>query len=245
VGAFNLGVVTARSETVLVLDDDAWPDERGVAGALRVLGERPEVAAVTFHPRHPGSGGSEWRFADLGAGGRDDWPVMGCGNLIRRSAWLELGGYEAEFFLYRNDVDLALKLLGAGWRVYFDPDWVVWHESSGAARKSVRWQLLATRNWVWLAKRHGRGLGLGGLLGALLGLLWAHRLAGLRVGSQWATLRGVAEGLWRGPPSPPATPGRGSQRHFGRVVRLAMGRADGSRAQGAWSSQPGPYRQRA
>jgi GT2 family glycosyltransferase len=170
---------------------------------------------------------------------------MGCGNLIRRSAWLELGGYEAAFFLYRNDVDLALKLLGAGWRVYFDPDWVVWHESPGAERKSDRWHRLATRNWVWLAKRHGTGMGLGGLLGALLGPLRAHRLAGFRVGLHWATLQGVAEGLWRGSPSFPEGPGHGSARHFGRVVRLAMGRADDSTAQGAWSSQPGPYRQRA
>jgi GT2 family glycosyltransferase len=245
VGAFNLGVATARADTVLVLDDDAWPDERGVAGALRVLGERPEVAAVTLHPRHPTTGGSEWRFAELGVGGRDDWPVMGCGNLIRRSAWLESGGYEAAFFLYRNDVDLALKLLGAGWRVHFDPDWVVWHESLGAQRKSDRWHRLATRNWVWLAKRHGRGFGLGGWLGGLLGLLWAHRLAGLRVGLHWATLRGAAEGLRRGLPSPLGIGTPRSSPHFGRVVRLAMGKADAPAPQGAWSSQPGPYRQRA
>jgi GT2 family glycosyltransferase len=245
VGAFNLGVATARNDTVLVLDDDAWPDEQGVAGALRVLAERPEVAAVTLHPRHPTSGGSEWRFARLGVGGRDDWPVMGCGNLVRRAAWLESGGYEAAFFLYRNDVDLALKLLGAGWRVYFDPDWVVWHESLGARRKSDLWHRLATRNWVWLAKRHGSGIGLGGWLGGLLGLLWAHRLAGLRAGLQWATLRGAAEGLRRGLPPRLGVTAPGSSPHFGRVVRLAMGRADAPAPQGTWSSQPGPYRQRA
>src|SRR5690606_34605702 len=88
---------------------------------------------------------------------RDDWPVMGCGNLVRRSAWQAVGGYEESFFLYRNDVDLALKLLAAGGKgggVWFDPTWVVWHDSPAAApnrRKSLRWFELATRNWIWLA----------------------------------------------------------------------------------------------
>ena len=32
---------------------------------------------------------------------------MGCANLVRRTAWNEVGGYESAFFLYRNDADLA------------------------------------------------------------------------------------------------------------------------------------------
>jgi GT2 family glycosyltransferase len=224
VAAFNRGVRAATGDVVLVLDDDAWPEPGVVERALRLLADRPGVGGVALHPRHPTTGRSEWRQAHLAAPGASDWPFMGCGNLVRRAAWLETGGYEERFFLYRNDVDLAMKLLGAGWGVWFDPAWTVWHDSPAAARKSVRWHRLATRNWVWLARRHGRGLGCGGVLGGMVGWAWAHRLAGRSLSRHSATLAGVLEGLTTAPPRVD----RVSMSAFGRLVRLGMGRADRS-----------------
>src|SRR6185503_13614656 len=180
---------------------------------------RPEIGAVAFHPRHPETNQSEWPFAARTPGGRADdrWPVMGCGNLVRRELWNSLGGYEPGFFLYRNDADLALKVLSQPrvpaaparperrWGVYFEPAWTVWHQSPAARRKSNRWHRLATRNWIWMCRRHGRGLGLGGLSAGLIGWAWAHRLAGFRPGAHAQTIRGAVEGWLR---KPPALPGR-------------------------------------
>ncbi len=194
IGAFNEGVLASAGEAVLILDDDAWPDEGVVEQALDLLARRPDVGAVSLKPVHPESRASEWAFAD-GVAPTDRWPVMGCGNLVRRTAWDRVGGYEPAFFLYRNDVDLALKLLGSGHRVYFDPAWVVWHETSAGAggRKSARWFELASRNWVWLCRRHGAGWTRWKAM--LAGWLWAHRQAGLSIGNHMAVARGVGSGL--------------------------------------------------
>lgn len=202
VQAFNAGVHACRGDVVLVLDDDAWPQSGALAEAMDLLATRLDLAAVVLHPHHPATGRSEWPFATRLAA-RDDWPLMGCANLVRRWAWLRVGGYEPPFFLYRNDVDLALKLRRAGLGVHFNPRLIVWHDSPAATRKSPRWFELATRNWIWLARRHGRGAP--AVYGALAGWAWAHRLAGLDLRDHARVVRGAIAGLTCPPPPVPQT----------------------------------------
>lgn len=228
VAAFNEGVRASSGEAVLILDDDSWPAAGVLGGAMELLAKRPEVAAVSLHPRHPQSQRSEWGFAErVGeAGVSDEWPVMGCGNLVRRTAWDRVGGYEESFFLYRNDVDLAMKLIDAGYRVHFDPKWTVWHDSPGAVRKSSAWFRLATRNWVWLCRRHGRGRDR--LVAIVAGWGWAHRLAGWSVGAHVAVIGGVLAGvLSRRPRKPVACVGGRGMREYLRV-RFGRGRVAGA-----------------
>jgi GT2 family glycosyltransferase len=200
IDAYNRGVAQVETDYVLILDDDARPDAGAVSAAAALLDARPDLAAVAMHPRHPESGRSEWRFAPRGRS-TDAWPFMGCGNLVRRADWLRAGGYQAVFFLYRNDTDLALTLLAMGRGVHFNPSWVVWHDSPAAARKSPRWFRLATRNWVWVCKRHGRGATR--VTAILRGWAWAHRLAGFSIPSHARVLAGTLAGLFRGAPPLP------------------------------------------
>src|SRR5262249_44425241 len=158
-----------------------------------------EFGAVALLPKHPTTGREEW--AGLGEGGRARFVRMGCGNLVRAEAWRKVEGYESGFFLYRNDTDLALKLLAAGYDVWFDPAWIVWPDSPAASRKSERWLRLATRNWGWLARRHGRGFSK--WFGMLAGFAWASRQAGLSAKRQLAVLHGLLDSLH----TPPALPG--------------------------------------
>jgi len=196
IAGFNEGVRASTGQAVLILDDDARPAPGVLAAALEHLGQRPEIAAIPLHPHHPQTQRSEWSFADRAGAEpslQDHWPVMGCANLIRRTAWDRVGGYEEAFFLYRNDVDLAMKLIDAGYRIHFDPKWIVWHDSPGAARKSVNWFKLATRNWMWLCRRHGRGHRR--YVAMASGWLWAHRLAGISPAAHFAAIGGALSGL--------------------------------------------------
>lgn len=217
VAAYNVGVGLARGDAVLVLDDDSWPEPGAVDAALALLASRPDLAAVALHPRHPETDASEWPFAER-AGPTDRWPLMGCGNIVRREAWLRVGGYEPAFFLYRNDTDLALKILAAGMGVHFNPAWVVRHDSPSTSRKPARWFSLATRNWVWMCRRHGRGWTR--VTGVLAGWASAHRTAGMRVGAHARVLAGVTAGLLRRPPALPEPCRPGSLR---RLLRERLG----------------------
>lgn len=197
VAGFNRGVEVASRGRVLILDDDAWPDPASLAGAMRLLDERADTHAVSFHPVHPVSRTSEWPMLRAK---QDAWPVMGCGNLVRTDAWRTVGGYEEAFFLYRNDTDLALKLLGSGMNVHADPDWIVWHDSPAAARKSERWLHLATRNWCWMCRRHGKGLAK--LAAMSLGVGWAVMQAGFSASRIVRVFRGAVQGVSGGCPMP-------------------------------------------
>jgi GT2 family glycosyltransferase len=222
VEAFNRGVNAVSADLVLILDDDAWPEPGTLRTALALLAKRPDLGAVALNPVHPRTQKPEWPFARLIRGGADDrWPVMGCGNLVRREVWKRVGGYDPAFFLYRNDADLAQKILALGLGVRFDPTLVVWHDSNAARHKSPRWHEMATRNWVWLCRRHGGTLS--APVAAAVGWAWAHRLAGLDVHRHWRTLKGVAQGIaTRVPAADTTCSGEGDA--IRRLLALRLGR---------------------
>ncbi|MCC6950239.1 MAG: glycosyltransferase [Phycisphaerales bacterium] len=202
VEAYNLAAAAARGDTLLILDDDSWPDGPSLRAAQGALATRPELAAVTLLPVHPSTQLPEWSHGPE----HEAFPLMGCGNLIRAAAWRALGGYEPSYFLYRNDTDLALRLLATGRGIAFDPAWVVWHDSPAARRKSERWLRLATRNWIWLCRRHGEGLT--ALAGMAMGVLAALRHAGPSFGRVWCVLAGAHLGVTQ-EPAPAGVPRTG------------------------------------
>jgi GT2 family glycosyltransferase len=218
VEGFNRGVAASSGEVVLILDDDAWPAEGTLAGALDRLKDRPELDAIMLHRRHPRTDEWEWPF-DRDVDNTESWPDMGSGNMVRRAAWDDVGGYEAGYFLYRNDTDLALKLLAANRPVSFARDLHVWHDSPIARRKTPRWIHRSTRNWVWLCKRHGGGGS--GVVGILFGWLWAHRLARFSPAGHVAAIRGMIEGVVRPAPAMPGSV-RADGSALRRLIKLKM-----------------------
>ena len=196
VEAFNVGAKAATGDVLLILDDDAWPDAGVLPAALSALEAERDLAAIALLPVHPGTRHSEWPFVKEPL---DAFPFMGCANLIRRDVWSSAGGYQREFFLYRNDTDLALTLLAMGQRVRCDPAWRAWHDSPATAIKSERWLWLATRNWLWLCRRHAKGKG------AVLGALGGIARALMHAGPSPRRLSCVVRGAWRGLFSPAPT----------------------------------------
>ncbi len=55
-----------------------------------------------------------------------DW-VSGSCFLVRREAWVGLGGFDEAYFMYAEDVDLCWRANRAGWKVAFEPAARVMH----------------------------------------------------------------------------------------------------------------------
>ncbi len=75
--------------------------------------------------------------------------------LVRRAAFDAVGGFDESYFLYGEDLDLARRLRGSGWRLVALPDVWARHESGGSAaswwdRELSWWQgtmVFAARWW--------------------------------------------------------------------------------------------------
>lgn len=53
--------------------------------------------------------------------------VTGCCLLVRRACLEDLGGFDEQFFLYYEDVDLCLRAQNRGWSVWYEPALAVVH----------------------------------------------------------------------------------------------------------------------
>ena len=79
----------------------------------------------------------------------------GSAALYRRSMFVELGGFDASFFLYCEDTDLGLRARRAGWKCVFVPQAVVQHHySSTAGRVSPLKAYYVERNRLFVVMKN-------------------------------------------------------------------------------------------
>jgi N-acetylglucosaminyl-diphospho-decaprenol L-rhamnosyltransferase len=64
----------------------------------------------------------------------------GAAGAYRRTAWRQVGGLDEAIFAYAEDLDLALRLRGAGWRASAAPEAVGVHLGSATHGHRTAWQ---------------------------------------------------------------------------------------------------------
>lgn len=112
------------SSWVLLMNQDAIPEPRALFELADSLAKQPEqVAALELrqipyeHPKEydPSSGLTPW--------------VSGAACLLNREAVDAVGGFDEQFFMYAEDVDLSWRLRAAGWLLAYVPRAAVWHDT--------------------------------------------------------------------------------------------------------------------
>jgi GT2 family glycosyltransferase len=144
----NRMVNEAATPYVLLLDDDAVvfgadPVERAIA----VLDGDPNVAAVAFAQGE--ADGSAW--PERMQPGRGHQPTyvaafIGFAHLVRRDAFLRLGGYRESLVFYGEEKDFCVRALEAGLRIVYLPDAIVGHVTDPGGRSSTRYVRFVIRN---------------------------------------------------------------------------------------------------
>jgi N-acetylglucosaminyl-diphospho-decaprenol L-rhamnosyltransferase len=89
---------------------------------------------------------------------RVDW-AHGAFLLVRRQAFLQVGGFDPAQWMYAEDLDLCWRLRQAGWLTFYEPAAVVEHEVGAATRQAFaeeRDRRHISAAYVWMAKRQGR-----------------------------------------------------------------------------------------
>lgn len=94
---------------------------------------------------------------DSARAGTVPW-ITGAFLVVRRSAFMAVGGFDEDVWMYGEDLDLCWRLAQAGWVTRYEPSAVLRHHESAASREAFgdalpeRW-MRAT--WGWMARRRG------------------------------------------------------------------------------------------
>jgi N-acetylglucosaminyl-diphospho-decaprenol L-rhamnosyltransferase len=116
--------------------------------------------------------------------------VSGAFMLMRRDALHEVGGFDQQFFMYAEDIDLCMRFAHAGWRVVYWPFADVIHVGAGSAaggRRAPKANAAAFRTMSPLVRKHRSGLRGVGL--ALAARCCGEALLALSSLANWITLQ--------------------------------------------------------
>jgi GT2 family glycosyltransferase len=157
--ARTVGVSTVTEPYVAFCDDDSWWAAGSLSRAERLLDENPDLALIAGRvlvgdaekedptceamsrsplPRQPGRPGT---------------PVLGflaCAAVVRRSAYLQVGGFHPAFGIGGEETLLALDLAEAGWDLSYLAEVVAHHHPPPRPDNASRRRRQA-RNGLWCA----------------------------------------------------------------------------------------------
>lgn len=169
----NVGAQAATGEYIAFLNNDTrvapdWlrklvepclQDEDAVCAASKMLGWDGKKAdfvrstmnfhGFAFQPEHG--------LLDLAHAQRE--LIFPCGGamLIRRDVFLELGGFDEDYFIYFEDMDLGWRLWLSGYRVVFAPEAIAYHRlhaTMDAFSAFRKWVLFERNALVTLIKNY-------------------------------------------------------------------------------------------
>jgi GT2 family glycosyltransferase len=153
--ARNVGVAAAGSPYVAFSDDDSWWEDGALERAADILDQHPDVAVLVGRVRLAADGFDDAvseKMARAPIGHRDGAPgpdVLGfpaCAAVVRRDAFLAVGGFSPLLFFGGEEHLLALDLAAAGWQQVYVDDVVARHDPAGPATVAPgRWSV-QTRN---------------------------------------------------------------------------------------------------
>ncbi|MFC2950924.1 glycosyltransferase family 2 protein [Marinicaulis aureus] len=167
--ANNMAAKAAKGEWLALLNPDAYPEPGWLEALLRAAAHHPETDAFGSRQLDAGDparldgegdvctifgvayrGGFGHAAAPCGADGECFSPCAAAA-LLRRSVFLDLGGFDERFFCYGEDVDFGFRLRNAGGRAIQVNGAVVLHEGSGVSGRHSAFTLYhGHRNRIWM-----------------------------------------------------------------------------------------------
>ena len=195
--ARNIGMRAAKGEIVAYIDDDAFPasdwlthlalrcrstNHVGIGGPNLPPEDDPEVADCVANA--PG-GPSHVLFSDFVAE-----HLPGCNMAFRRAAIMAIDGFDEQFRIAGDDVDLCWRLQDGGGTLGFSPCAVVWHRRRSRVKQYLRQQFnygraegLLYQKWPARYNRLGH-------------MRWAGQLYGRGHAPRPPGLQVVDQGVW-------------------------------------------------
>lgn len=218
----NSGARVARGRWLLFLNNDTWLEpecmEKLVAGTEK-LGAAAATPLVLNYPDDSYQDFGFYGFDVFGLSSpsatapatRQIFIAGGCSYLIRTDVFNQLGGFDAEFFIYSDDADLSWRVWIAGHKVAGILEARLHHRGAAGVnpsggittvefRTNDRKRFLTNRNGMLTLLQNGQHLLLLPIL-PLMVLLFVESLAGALLLRRWSFARAsfwsVLHDCWR------------------------------------------------
>lgn len=166
--ANNRAAEKTKSEFIVLLNPDAFPDplwleslvdaahrhpEAGAVGSVQIMDEddqRFDGLGDCYHVSGlPWRGGYGWRRDSVSCTDGETFSACAAAALYRRDCWELLKGFDESYFAYCEDVDIGFRLRLAGWKVRQDLRAVVRHVGGGTSGKKSEFAIYhGTRNRI-------------------------------------------------------------------------------------------------
>ncbi len=154
VKAYNSAFSKASGKYILILDDDSFPEINSIQRMVEEFEKDEKIGILAFDVRN------FYNYRDISksisATDIKDKKVKylmgfnGAGAGFRKDLYNEIGGYPEEFFLYWNEMDLAIRVLQKGYSIVEFPDIISYHKFAPTNRTSTRGPFYYTRNLYWI-----------------------------------------------------------------------------------------------
>lgn len=158
-GARNVGVQRASTRYVALCDDDSWWAPGSLAAAVELLDAHPRLGLVAARV-HVGAAErldatcAAMRESPLdGSSSQPGKPVLGflaCASVMRRDAFLSVGGFRSELGIGGEEQLLAVDLVAAGWQVAYVDELLAHHHPSTRRNGRAR-DVVVARNALWFS----------------------------------------------------------------------------------------------
>lgn len=153
----NVGARAASGRYVAFCDDDSWWTPGALARAAAIFDAHPSVALIAAkvllgEHRLPDPACEEMAASPLPTPpqlpGRRVLGFIACGAVVRRDAFLSVGGFEPRSGVGGEERLLAVALAERGWDLLYVDDLVVHHHPS-PVRDRARRRAVQVRNDLW------------------------------------------------------------------------------------------------
>jgi GT2 family glycosyltransferase len=157
--ARNVGAAVMHTPLIAFTDDDSWFEDGALSAAREAFRRYPALGLLAAQVLVGRDHRLDPTCAEMASSAIDSAkplpgrPVLGfvaCGAVVRRSAFLAVGGFPRHFGTGGEEQLLALELAAAGWDLAYVPEVRAFHHPAGSGPREARRQR-QLRNDLWTA----------------------------------------------------------------------------------------------
>ena len=207
--ANNIGAKLAKGQWLALLNADAFPEPDWLEKLLRAAEENQEFSSFSSRQIQAnamdlldGAGdsyhitGLAWRryynkpTLQYGLGFEEVFSACPAAALYSREAFVNLGGFDEDYFSYFEDVDLGFRLRLRGEKCLYIPEAVVHHVGSASTGKRSDFSVYyGYRNLIWTFVKN--------MPTPLIWIFLPLHLAAILFFAVYLTLRGQGNAIWK------------------------------------------------